>query len=145
MKTNTIIIVFLLLASLLCGCGTKNIAGPVSDKEISSLEGLSLTLDSVSKNGAEYTVANNTDIPAQCGTGADCRLEVELDGTWYELVQKGDSPMTMELYACTAGEPLTQSVDWSARYGALPAGHYRLLKNVWLEDSEWLAAEFSVK
>lgn len=135
----------LLFSALLCGCGAKDIAGDLSDKTVNTAEGLVLSIDSVTVSGAEYTVTNNTDTPARCGTGADCLLEVKRDDEWYELRQTVDSPMTMELYHCTREEPLKQSVDWSTRYGELPAGRYRLLKSAWFDDSVWLAAEFSVK
>ena len=131
---------------LLCGCAESPVSGVASDREISSLTGVSLAIDSVTPTGSVYTLTNDTDTPVQCSTGADCFLETEVKGEWREVMEKGEyNPVTMELYYCTREKPLTQSADWTERYGPLPTGRYRLLKYVWLEDGAWLAAEFSVK
>lgn len=143
-------IVIICLALLIIGISVisiidGNVVGERSQINTNTVNGLKLSV-TASSTGAEYTISNFTAQAAECGTGAECFLEVQKDGEWYSVRERGAMPVTGEMYVCVKGSPLTMTVpDWTPRYGTLPSGHYRLVKSVYCSGASlYISAEFDI-
>jgi hypothetical protein len=116
--------------------------------------GLTLTAENVSSTGLTlvFTQSDGT-VTGALQTGAAYWLDVETETGWeyVEPLDGEDICWTDEAWSlgtkCTTG----YEVNWSGLYGALPAGHYRMGKNVMLshDDSNWdnktYYAEFTIE
>ena len=98
------------------------------------------------------TISNESDSTWQSGNMRSYSLEVLRDGVWYAVEPTGDLANTMELMIFAPGEKITHTFDLYARYGELPAGHYRVVKSYWANKTEtkeagefYLACEFDVE
>ena len=76
-------------------------------------------------------ITNGTESTWQSGNMRDYRLEAEQGGEWYQVNQIGEFANTMELMLFTPGQTLTHTFEFADRYGALPAGKYRVVKSFW--------------
>lgn len=70
-------------------------------------------------------------------------LQVQLDGTWYEVPAK-DLMSFHDLAYELSPEQSYEMTYYIAPYGTLPAGHYRVLNGIGLPSMD-LAAEFDLK
>jgi hypothetical protein len=96
-----------------------------------SENGADVTVVSSSDTSLKVKIENNTDSTWQSGNMRDYRLEVEVDGDWYEVKQVGEFANTMELMIFAPGESLTHTFDFLKRYGRLDQGKYRVVKSFW--------------
>ena len=76
----------------------------------------------------EVTVLNTTDTEIDSGNEHDFFLQVEQDGQWYDLEERGDFSNTTEAYIFEKGTPREMTFQWASRYGSLDTGHYRAVK-----------------
>ena len=131
---------------LLTGCGQnlENL-GEEFTEEVNTLEGVEITVDESldASTGITYTLSNQSD--KDLNYGQDYGLQKEKNGKWYDVEPENPVAITMELLWLPAGNTDTLELSWESSYGELPAGHYRILKNV--SDNEngyYLAGEFQV-
>ena len=137
-KTLFIAAALILLVSL-GGCDMIKNALPnknatIGDKvenEAPTSDGAVVSCDSSSATHLTVTIVNNTDSTWQSGNMRDYRLEAEQGGEWYQVNQIGEFANTMELMLFTPGQTLTHTFEFADRYGALPAGKYRVVKSFW--------------
>jgi hypothetical protein len=116
--------------------------------------GLTLTAENVSPTGLTlvFTQSDGT-ITGELQTGAAYWLDVETETGWeyVEPLDGEDICWTDEAWSLGTKCIIGYEVDWSGLYGALPAGHYRMGKNVMLchDDSNWdnktYYAEFTIE
>lgn len=114
--------------------------------EINQLEGVTLTVETVSASstGITYMIENRSE--KDLNYGQDYGLHKKVDGKWYILEAKEPIVITLELLWVPAGSTDTQEIYWEFSYGKLSAGHYRLIKPV-ADDEQgyYLAGEFTVQ
>lgn len=96
--------------------------------------GLSFSLKSISPAGA-VLVFYQYDPDAPTGElefGEDFTIEVSKDGKWEEVpvVVEGDYAFHDVAYLLAAGESTETELDWEWLYGELPAGEYRIKKEI---------------
>lgn len=105
---------------------------------------------SVTPASLTVCVKNNTDLEIDSGNEHDFAIEVLDDGTWY-TIKTGDRNNTAEAYGFSGEQTL--ELEWSNVYGALPAGHYRIVKYFFpwtadgtygVKDGFYLTAEFEI-
>ncbi len=77
-----------------------------------------------SSTGGELTVTNKSELSFE--TYGKYRLQVQMDGTWYEI-EVGGTKSVFEKKDLSSGGSFMETVDWSAEYGELPAGKYRIV------------------
>ena len=115
--------------------------------EVNTFDGISMEVvqGSVSEAGATIEIENASGKHIMGGNQYEYRIQVLVDGVWYELVG-ADFANTDEglLYDGWIG----QGLNWYSRYGKLPAGSYRIVKKLWpqgnLGDAFLLSAEFVI-
>lgn len=146
-----------ILAIILCvwtifaitGCGKEKLEiGLKSEKVISDM-GVSLTVkkDSISKNGATFTLTNDTD--ENIIYGADYELEIEKDNEWHTF----NTQLNFILigYTLNAHDSKELNINWKNSYVNLEPGKYRLIKSIVFEKdtgdigSFKIASEFEIK
>ncbi len=136
-------LIMLTLALTACG-GLKT--GDRSEYTTNTLPGVDMTIVRVSASGATYTVSNATERELETGNEHDILIEVERNGAWY-AIETGDWANTAEACVIMGGDTREFTTAWTNRYGALPKGHYRILKGCWPAESLdicLLAAEFEI-
>ena len=83
---------------------------------------------SVRPTKAEILIVNNSPAEIESGGAEDFCLQLERDGDWYELKRLFPDEESSVSYGYLKGVPMSMKLDWSACYGSLPAGHYRIVK-----------------
>lgn len=129
---------------LFSGCGAK--LGTEFTQEVNTLEGAELLVDGdlVTPEGLTFSVNNQSD--RDLNYGQDYGLQKEENGSWYQIEPKRQVAVTLELLWTPAGSTDTYEINWSASYGKLSSGHYRLIKSVAdNENSYYLAGEFDIE
>lgn len=132
----------LFLALLLTGCGGPGAAGARAGTgsrgtsgRVEALPdewGLTLTAEDVTPMGLNLHLAQSGGRPTgELETGSYFWLERESGGAWTELEPLAEElAWTMEAYLIRAEGDTELEVKWAALYGELPAGSYRLGKEV---------------
>ena len=118
---------------------------------------LEMQVTDVTPSGATVEFIQQGDFPdrgaATLQFGTHYTLERLENGQWAEvemLPQEYDVAWTMEAYMIEIGKTATRRENWEWLYGELPAGHYRIGKDVDLFrttgdwDSEMFYAEFDI-
>ena len=133
MKKLTAILLILLLA--LAGCGKEAGIQPTGGSQVT------MTVSQVTPAGAVVTIQDDNREPFVYGEWF--RIEREKDGVWYEVKTKISNYGFNEIGWLTdeSGE-LTMTVNWEWLYGKLPAGQYRILKQV---GTQLISAAFSIE
>ena len=96
--------------------------------------GVKLTVRDVTPTGLTL-VCTQTEDPERgpsgsLQTGSAYVIETLENGEWNELVPAEDWGWTAEAWVIPEDDTVRWTVDWSALYGALPAGSYRIGKTV---------------
>lgn len=149
-----LLVLALLLALLLTGCGggdssgrtendvsgqkvtgqaaTGQTAGDVAAQAQEDEWGLALAAEDVSPTGLTLRFVQRDGAPTgELETGSPFWLEKEQDGTWVEvepLIE--DMAWDMMAHLISMDGETEMAVDWTALYGQLPPGSYRLGKTV---------------
>lgn len=117
-----------------------------SNREFTTSLQLHITEIDLDNNRVAYEITNNSNDIYGCGTGADFSLEVLHKGVWHNMDHEPGWAITLELHILNPGESkeFTTSL-WSE----LPAGTYRLIKGISLEessqDNEFICCEFVIE
>lgn len=128
----------LLMLSLICfalcftGCGTgedSRYPWPIteSEKNIQNEdENITLQIEesSITAHGVQITLQNNSD--AAITFGKEYFIQLLKDGAWYNIEAVTD--WTQELIEIEPDQKYEEDLDWSAYYGELPSGTYRVVK-----------------
>lgn len=149
MKKWTFLLICLLLLGLCGACGkTDEPMGSwkiaeVSDREFTDALQLRITKIDLDNNRIAYEITNNSHDIYGCGTGADFSLDVSHKGVWHTMDHEPGWAITLELHILNPGESKEFS---TSLMGDLPAGTYRFIKGVRLEESpqekEFICCEF---
>lgn len=156
MKNRSLLLTFLILLlclSLLCGCQKKPklTVGALSGIPVRDDLGITLTANSGSPTavGGEFTLYNDSDVYYHYGD--DYFVEVRSEDSWHELETTGSAVFNLILHDLTIYEPHVLTCGWSGIYGELPAGEYRLVKEIFYadypenEDSFYVTCEFTIQ
>jgi len=136
MKKWISFLIFSLILSLCTACAKTpsdqwSIAEK-SDREFINALQLHITEIDLDNNRVAYEITNNSNGIYGCGTDSDFSLEVLHKGVWHKMDHEPGWAITLELHILKPGESkeFTTSL-WSE----LPAGTYRLVKEIRLEES----------
>lgn len=138
------------LAVSICACAGS---GPRTDGasaiEVNTLGDSSMTITdgTLTKVSASVVVKNGSTLELYSGNENDFSIEVLQNGVWYSLKEPDDLSNTAEALVFEPGAARGLDMDWLSRYGALPAGHYRLVKAFSTESMDtrvFLADEFDI-
>ena len=152
-KTFMIFAALLVILASFSGCdtvkslisGKKATVGDKVDGSYSTLDGAVMKYVSNTSDSLTVTVQNNTESTWQSANMKDYRLEMQRDGEWYTVEQKGEFANTMELMIFAPGDTMTHTFKFSDRYGKLAPGKYRVVKTYWANATASINAhEFSL-
>jgi len=138
-----IFVTTLCMCILLCGCGMK--LGEEVTTEVNKVD-VVLDIDeaSLTKTGCIFTMSNQTN--GDFAYDGSYGIHMQKDGKWYQVNPDSASATTADLLWLPAGVSETVTLDWSASYGELSKGHYRLVKNFAdFTDGYFVTGEFDVK
>ena len=129
MKKNGIALILAGCLLLLSACGIK--VGERFDGEVNNFEGVTMTVveGTVRPGGLTVQVLNTTDEEIDSGNAYDFWVQVERNGAWYWLEEEGERANTAEALIYLKDTPRELTFSWSDRYGSLPKGHYRVVKD----------------
>lgn len=148
-KTVLILAALLIIISSFTGCDAirtlvaKAQCSGVKEEaadEKTVLDGAIMEYISSTQDTLTVRMENRTDSTWQSGNMRDYHLEAEIDGTWYEVEQIGEFANTMELMIFAPGDEMTHTFSFSARYGRLSAGKYRVVKSFWANATDTVEA-----
>lgn len=155
------IILAAIILSVLCACGSVNQPRLKSadSRKVYEDSDIFLTVSSVSPSEISYQIVNNSETVVAFGGEDDFILEIQKGNKWYYFTFAGKDwttiPRTLDLFGCNAGEVMQYTTNWSAFWGELPAGTYRILKHCYVEANDngtvetikefWLATSFDIR
>lgn len=125
--------------------------GSAFTEEVNRLDGVSMRMEQYQSTEGEVEFVNTTDTEYIYGEYYD--IQVQKDGVWYSLQYAVDGNVAFNAvgYNAAAGTTSVWQVNWEWLYGELPAGQYRIVKDI-LDVREpgdytkyYLAAEFEIQ
>ena len=133
---------------ILTSCSDDMEIGDVFEGELTTYPGVSMSVDGKAYPAtATIIITNNSDCDIGIWNATDCLIQIEIDDEWYDLISK--DVVTPGIHSdYEKGSSTSVVVNWSARFGALPAGHYRVSHRFHLPDEHddyVMAAEFSLE
>ena len=133
-KIVTPVLVLLCAAALLAGCAMPSPYRPTEVKNVS------IRICDVSPTGATLVIQDTNDTPYIYGEWY--QVEQERNGDWYALDTVIDNYGFAALgYTPNGKGEIEFEIDWEWLYGKLPAGQYRLLKQV---DRQYISVTFTL-
>jgi len=141
--------ILLLSACVFSSCSIKKLR-PSDYTELNCAPGITLSLSNISPAGLTYEIANSSGKP--CFFGEQYEVERYIYEKWYkiELPPGVDYGWSYVLFVIENGLSRGYNIDWQYYYGELPAGKYRLVKQMMHDDYYkpdniyYLAAEFEI-
>lgn len=133
------LIVFLFVLSILTGCGGEP-AQPTQTQQSTQVENVTIRISDISPSGATLVIADTNPEPYLYGKWY--KIQKLTDGQWQDV------PHVIDNYAFTAigyipdenGE-VKFTINWEWLYGTLPAGTYRIFKEV---NQQEISIEFQI-
>ena len=94
--------------------------------------GVTLTAEDVTPNGLTLVCTQSGGAPTgELQTGSRFWLEVYSEGNWFPVKDDMEDVFwTMEAWSIPRNKRVEWSVSWKTLYGSLPAGHYRIGKEI---------------
>lgn len=148
-KTLLILAALLIILSTFTGCDAirgmvakvkgATVKGEPSGEK-TALDGAIMEYVRSTSDTLTVRMENHTDSTWQSGNMRDYHLEAEIDGVWHEVEQIGEFANTMELMIFAPGDEMTHTFSFSARYGKLSSGKYRVVKSFWANATETVKA-----
>lgn len=153
-KRNALLtsIILLLCLALLCGCQKKEkfTIDALDGVNVRNDLGVSLTAESITPTGGEFVLSNDSAEPYSY-TGF-YYLDMRTDEGWGYMKPTDDSLiftlLNQKLYMM---DSYTLSYNWSRAFGELPAGEYRLVKEIIpfegnsVEEKFYVSCEFTIE
>ncbi len=152
-KRNALLttVTLLLCLVLLCGCQRKPkmIVGELSDLNVRDDLGITLTVkpETLTATRGDFVLQNTSDI--DYGYGDSFYVEILTQDGWKQL--EADTISHLLMYYASPDETITFEYGWEHKYGKLPAGDYRLLKEILPpdfpenKDSFYISCEFTIE
>ncbi len=133
------LIVFLFVLSILTGCGGEP-AQPTRTQQSTQVENVTIQISDISPSGATLVITDTNPEPYLYGEWY--KIQKLTDGQWQDV------PHVIDNYAFTAigylpdenGE-VKFTINWEWLYGTLPAGTYRIFKEV---NQQEISIEFQI-
>lgn len=133
------LIVFLLVLFILTGCGVEP-AQPAQTPQSTQVENVTIQISDISPSGATLVITDTNPEPYLYGEWY--KIQKLTDGQWQDV------PHVIDNYAFTAigyipdenGE-VKFTINWEWLYGTLPAGTYRIFKEV---NQQEISIEFQI-
>ena len=111
--------------------GDATVGDKAENSDGYAYNGAIITYVSSTSDSLTVKIENKSDSTWQSGNMRDYRLETERDGEWYEVTQVGELANTMELMLIAPDQSFEHTFLFSARYGRLTPGKYRVVKSFW--------------
>lgn len=118
-------------------------------EEVNNFDGVTMTMEKYKATEGDVEIHNGRDKEIQFGEYYD--IQMLSDGQWYCIKLPEELAYNMVAYVVEPGETRIWQVDWEYAYGQLPAGEYRMVKDVMDYrapgdfDKYYLATEFEIK
>ena len=133
------LIVFLLVLFILTGCGNQSTQS-TQPQQSTPVENVTIQISDISPSGATVTITDTNEKPYLYGEWY--KIQKLTDGQWQDV------PHVIDNYAFTAigyipdenGE-VKFTINWEWLYGTLPAGTYRIFKEV---NQQEIPIEFQI-
>ena len=147
-KTALLALAILLILATMTGCDViKTVIrekhgvelGEKSEEKI-PFDGAKIEYISSTPESLTVRIRNDSRSTWQSGNMKDYHLEIEKDGEWYIVTQKGEFANTMELMIFAPGDEITHTFSFTDRYGKLSPGRYRVVKSWWANAAEGIEA-----
>lgn len=124
-------IIFLGILLIVCLTGCDNAKEAESQEEDVQDEEfvVSIQEDSLSSTGLVLIMENESDDCA-FSFGEAYALEKQEDGNWEEIEPIREVAVIAIEYNVLPGESVEHTVNWDTKYGSLPEGDYRLVKQI---------------
>ena len=129
---NAVLAILAFLCIFLSACGNTIKYGNQVEYSTNDYSGLNMTVISCTATGATVQIENDTDTDLY-GFGNDTvgyEIQAERKNHWYEI--KYESVVTNASYPSwmvEKGGIIEWDLSWEYLYGALPKGHYRVVRN----------------
>ncbi len=133
------LILFIVALAILTGCAEQS-AQPTQPQQSTQVENVTIQISDISPTGATVTITDTNEEPYLYGEWY--KIQRLTDGQWQDV------PYVIDNYAFTAIGYLPDAnhevkfpINWEWLYGTLPAGTYRIFKEVNLQK---IAIEFQI-
>uniref|UniRef100_UPI0040568C36 M56 family metallopeptidase n=1 Tax=Agathobacter sp. TaxID=2021311 RepID=UPI0040568C36 len=118
-------------------------------EEVNILANVEIQIAEYNSTGGSLEITNHSG--KELTTGEQVDIQINSDGKWYRIEQIYDALWEEVAYKLPDEQTTTLTIQWSFMYGKLPAGSYRIVKEVTDYrapgdyDTYYLAAEFEIK
>ena len=120
-------IVFLFVLSILTGCAEQPI--PSTQIQQTQVENVTIQISDISSSGASLVITDTNPEPYVYGEWF--KLQKEVNGQWQDVPPVVDNYGFHEIgYLPNNKGEVTFVINWEWLYGKLPAGTYRIFKEV---------------
>lgn len=120
-------IVFLFVLSILAGCAEQPI--PSTQIQHTQVENVTIQISDISSSGATLVITDTNPEPYVYGEWF--KLQKEVNGQWQDVPPVVDNYGFHEIgYLPNNKGEVTFVINWEWLYGKLPAGTYRIFKEV---------------
>lgn len=122
----------LLMVLLLTGCAAQETAGEDVTSQEANIWGITLKVEDVTPGGAKLVCSQSGgQNVAELMSGQPYHLEVQNGVAWESYPARQEKVVwTMEGWMIPIGGQVEWRTDWTWLYGKLPAGTYRIGKNM---------------
>lgn len=132
----------------ICNSEQSLMAKPITEVPVNTLE--NVTMKMYNYNDCEGNIEITNRSGSEITTGEWYSIQRYEDGEWHRLDELIDVVWTAIEYCIPDGETTEFPTNWKTRYGELPIGEYRIVKEAYLHLEErietyYLATEFALK
>ena len=131
-------IVFLFVLSILAGCAEQPI--PSTQIQQTQVENVTIQISDISSSGATLVITDTNPEPYVYGEWY--KIQRLTDGQWQDLLHVIDNAAFNAMgYIPDENGEVKFTINWEWLYGTLPAGTYRIFKEVNFQE---LSIEFEI-
>lgn len=115
-----------------------------SSYQVTEVANITMSISDVSSVGATVTITDTNNNQEMYGEWYE--IEKEINGKWRKIKPKEDAYFNLLGYLPDQNDQIIFYIDWEWLYGKLPAGKYRLLKEIGVMDNkQYIAVEFEIQ
>ena len=115
-----------------------------SSYQVTEVANITMSISDVSSVGATVTITDTNNNQEMYGEWYE--IEKEINGKWRKIKTKEDAYFNLLGYLPDQNDQIIFHIDWEWLYGKLPAGKYRLLKEIGVMDNkQYIAVEFEIQ